>query len=105
MGWRRHSPDEIFAKLERAEALLRRGASAAIIAQSISVTEATYFRWRRRFGVLKQEQLRRFIQLELENARLRRAIEELERADVEASAPRRRKSAKVLQYRTSEQGH
>jgi transposase InsO family protein len=41
------------------------------------VTETTYFRWRREFGGLKTDQVKRLKDLEAENARLRRAVSDL----------------------------
>ena len=37
----------------------------------------TYYRWRREFGGLKSDQVRRMKDLETENARLRKAIADL----------------------------
>ena len=45
--------------------------------RSIGVTEVTYYRWRRKFGGLKTDQVRRMKELEAENARLRRAVSDL----------------------------
>jgi hypothetical protein len=41
------------------------------------VTEVTYYRWRREFGGLRGDQVRRLKELEQENARLRRAVSDL----------------------------
>jgi putative transposase len=41
------------------------------------VTEVTYYRWRREFGGLKSEQVKRLKALEAENARLRKAVADL----------------------------
>ena len=45
--------------------------------RSIGVTEVTYYRWRQEFGGLKIDQIRRLKDLEVENARLRRAVSDL----------------------------
>ena len=44
---------------------------------SRGVTEVTYDRWRREFGGLKADQVRRLKDLEAENARLRKAVADL----------------------------
>lgn len=80
MSWKRHSVEEIVAKLERAEVLVAAGATTSEAARAVGVTEATYFRWKRNFAGLKLSQVTRLKQLELENARLRRAIAEFEGA-------------------------
>ena len=43
----------------------------------LSVSEQTYYRWRKEYGGLKTDQARRMKDLEKENARLRRAISDL----------------------------
>lgn len=80
MRWKRHTPEEIATKLQRAHELIARGVSIGEAAKSIGVTEPTYFRWRRDFGGLKLDQIQRIKQLEAENARLRRAISDLDLA-------------------------
>jgi putative transposase len=45
--------------------------------RQIGLSEVTYYRWRREFGGLKTEQVKRLKDLELENTRLRKAVSEL----------------------------
>ena len=45
--------------------------------KTIAVTETTYFRWRAEFEGMKSDQVKRLKELELENARLRRAVSDL----------------------------
>ena len=56
---------------------MTQGRSAADGVRAIGVTEATYYRWRKEFGGLKGDQVRRLKELEAENARLRRAVSDL----------------------------
>jgi hypothetical protein len=53
------------------------GQSVADSICSISVSELTYYRWRKEFGGLKTDQVKRLKDLETENARLRKAIADL----------------------------
>ena len=53
------------------------GQSTAESIRQIGVTETTYFRWRREFGGLKTDQVKRLKDLEAENVRLRRAVSDL----------------------------
>lgn len=78
MRWKRHSPEEIILKLQQAQALIARGLTSVEAATAIGVTDATYFRWKREYGGLSMEQISRIKQLEIENARLRRAIADME---------------------------
>jgi len=74
---KRPKPEEIVAKLRQADVLVSQGQSVADTIRSIGVSEVTYYRWRREFGGLKTDQVRRMKELEIENQRLRKAIADL----------------------------
>lgn len=74
---KRHKPEEIVAKLRRADVLVSQGQSVADAVRAIGVTEVTHYRWRQEFGGLKSDQVKRMKDLEAENARLRRAVVDL----------------------------
>jgi hypothetical protein len=44
---------------------------------SIGIAEQTYYRWRKAYGGMKVDQARRLKELEVENARLKRAVADL----------------------------
>ena len=77
MGTKRHKPEEIVAKLRQVEVLTAQGQSIAEASRAIGVSEQTYFRWRSEYGGMRTDQLKRLKELEVENARLRRAISDL----------------------------
>ena len=77
MGIQRHKPEEIVAKLRQVDVLTGQGASIAEAVKTIAVTETTYFRWRAEYGGMKNDQVKRLKELEVENARLRRAVSDL----------------------------
>lgn len=77
MPKKRHKPEEIVAKLRQVDVLVSQGQAVADAIRSIGVTEVSYYRWRREFGGLKTDQVRRMKELEVENARLRRAVADL----------------------------
>ncbi len=77
MGIKRHKPEEIVAKLRQVDVLAAQGKSIAEAVKTIAVTETTCFRWRAEYGGLKSDQVKRLKDLELENARLRRAVSDL----------------------------
>ena len=77
MPKKRHRPGEIVAKARQVDVLVSQGQSVADAIRSIGVTEVSYYRWRREFGGLKTDQVRRMKELEAENARLRRAVADL----------------------------
>ena len=74
---KKHSPEEIVAKLRQVEVLIGQGTLVADAIRSIGVTEPTYYRWRQEFGGLKLDPVKRLKELEAENARLRRAVSDL----------------------------
>ena len=77
MPKKRHKPEKIVAKLRQVDVLVSQGQNVADAIRSISVSELTYYRWRKEFGGLKIDQVKRLKDLETENARLRKAIADL----------------------------
>ena len=77
MARKRHTAEEIVAKLRQVEVLTSQGRPVAEAVRSIGVTEVTYYRWRQEYGGLKGDQVKRLKELEAENARLRRAVSDL----------------------------
>ena len=59
------------------DVLVSQGKSVADSVRSIGVTEVTYYRWRKEYGGLKLDQIKRLKELETENLRLRKAIADL----------------------------
>jgi len=45
--------------------------------RQIGVTQQTYYRWRKQYGGMNRDQLKRLKELEAENQRLRRAVSDL----------------------------
>ena len=74
---KRHTAEEIVAKLRQVDVLMAQGRPVADAVRSIGVTEVTYYRWRNEYGGLKGDQVKRLLELEIENSRLRRAVSDL----------------------------
>ncbi len=77
MASKRHRPEEVVAKLRQVDVLVSQGQPVAEAIRAIGVTEVTYYRWRREFGGLRSDQVKRLKALEAENARLRKAVADL----------------------------
>lgn len=77
MPKKRYSPEEIVARLRQVDVLVGQGKPIGEAVKAIGVTETTYHRWRREYGGLKLDQIKRLKELEGENARLRRAVSDL----------------------------
>jgi transposase-like protein len=74
MKGKRHSPEQIIAKLREADALLATGATIGQICQKLAIAEQTFHRWRNQYGGMKAKDAKRLKELEAENARLKRLV-------------------------------
>lgn len=77
MAKRNYEPEEIVSKLRQADVLIAQGAKIPDVVRTLGVTQVTYYRWRREFGGLQTDQVKRMKDLELENLRLRKAVSDL----------------------------
>jgi transposase-like protein len=77
MPRKRHTAEEIVAKLRQVDVLAAQGQPVSEAIRTIGVTEVTYYRWRSEYGGLKGDQVKRLKELEAENTRLRRAVSDL----------------------------
>ena len=77
MAGKRDKPEEIVLKLRQVEVLQGQGMAIADAVRQIGVTEPTYYRWRKQYGGMSRDQLKRLKELETENQRLRRAVSDL----------------------------
>jgi putative transposase len=77
MARKTYKPEEIVAKLRQVDVLVSQGQPVAEAVRSIGVTQFTYYRWRREYGGLKTDQVKRLKELEKENERLRKAVSDL----------------------------
>jgi putative transposase len=72
MPWKKHSAEEIFAKLGRVRAAVDSGVTLSQAITVAGISEATYFRWRSQFGSMSLEQMRDLWRQQRELARERR---------------------------------
>ncbi len=77
MAKKRYNAEEIIHKLREADVLLSQGRSVKQVSKQLGVAEQTYYRWRKAYGGMKVDQARRLKDLEVENARLKRAVADL----------------------------
>jgi transposase-like protein len=77
MTRKKPSPEEIVAKLRQVDVLVSQGRPVAEAVRTIGVTPFTYYRWRKEYGGLKVDQVKRLKELEKENERLRKAVSDL----------------------------
>jgi len=77
MAIKRPKPEEIIVKLLQVEVLMGQGMPRIDAIRQISVTEQTYYRWKKKYGGMGTEQLKELKRLQKENERLRRAVSDL----------------------------
>jgi transposase-like protein len=77
MKRKRHTPEQIIAKLRQAEADLAGGLTVGQVCQKLAVSEQTYHRWKKEYGGMKADAMKRLKKLEQENARLKKAVADL----------------------------
>ncbi len=74
MGRKRHTPEQIIRKLREVEVELGRGLKTPEVCRKLGITEQTYYRWRKEYGGLRLDQVKRLKELEKENARLKKLV-------------------------------
>ena len=77
MSRKRFTPEQIIGILREADVKLSQGRSVEQLCRELSMTEQTYYRWRREYGGMKVAQARRLKDLEKENTRLKKAVADL----------------------------
>jgi putative transposase len=71
------TPEQIIKRLRTTEVELSQGKTVAQVCKKIGVTEQTYYRWRKEYGGMRTEQVKRLKDLEKENARLKKLVANL----------------------------
>ena len=76
MPGKRFSVEQIIAKLREAEKLQGQGLSIPATCKRLQISDQTFYRWRLKYGALKEDEASRLRALEQENARLKRIVAE-----------------------------
>ena len=77
MAKKRHTAEQIIAKLREAEVFLAKGTEMPLVCRRLGVTQQTYYRWRKEYGGVRTDQVKRLKELEKQNARLKRVVADL----------------------------
>lgn len=77
MKGKRHTPEQIIAKLREADAMLGNGSTIGQVCQRLAIAEQTFHRWRNQYGGMKSNDAKRLKGLEVENRRLKKAVADL----------------------------
>ena len=76
MAQKRFSVEQIVAKLREAEKLEAQGLTVAQRCKCLGISDQTFFRWRIKYGALKEDEAQRLKALEQENSRLKKIVAE-----------------------------
>lgn len=74
MPGKRFTVEQIVAKLREAEKLQGQGMTIPQVCKRLQISEQTFYRWRIKYGALKEDEAQRLKALEQENARLKRIV-------------------------------
>ena len=77
MKRKRHSLEQIIAKLREADAALTAGAGVEQICKQLEISQATYHKWRKQYGGMKADEMKRLKELERENTRLKKIVADM----------------------------
>jgi putative transposase len=77
MARKGYTAEQIINKLREVEVLVSQGATIGEASRRIGVTEQTYYRWRKEYGVMRVDQAKRLKELEKENTRLKKLVADL----------------------------
>ncbi len=77
MPMQRYKAEQIVTLLRQIEVAAGNGKTTPLACKEVGITVQTYYRWRKEYGGLKVEQVKRMKELEKENARLKRVVAEL----------------------------
>jgi putative transposase len=72
----RYSVEQIVAKLRQAEKLQAEGLTIPQACKRLGISDQTFYRWRIRYGALKEDEAQRLKALEQENSRLKKIVAE-----------------------------
>lgn len=74
---KKHSPEQIVSILRQIEVASSNGKTHPVACREQSITEQTFYRWRKEYGGLQVDEARRLKELEQEDAKLKRLVAEL----------------------------
>ena len=73
---KRHSAEQIVAKLRQADVALGQGRKVREVCRQLGISEQTYYRWRQKYGGMAPDVAKQLKALEKENGRLKRLVAE-----------------------------
>lgn len=76
MKRKRYTSEQIVTHLRKVEAQTAQGSTIAEATKKLGITEQTYYRWKKQYGGMDRDHVKRLKELEQENARLKKLLAE-----------------------------
>ena len=67
-------PEQIVKLLREAQAKMAGGATVDQVCKQLGISDATYYYWRKQYGQMGLDQVKRFKELQNENSRLKKLV-------------------------------
>ena len=74
---KRHSSEQIVKLLREGQGKIAEGRTVEEVCREMGVSEATYYKWRKSYGQMPVDQVKRLKDLEKENGRLKKLVADL----------------------------
>ena len=71
---KRHSAEQVVAKLREADIQLGKGLRVPEVCKQLGISEQTYYRWRTKYGGMDPQMAKQLKELEKENSRLKKLV-------------------------------
>jgi|TARA_B100000949_G_C14227729_1_gene427496 putative transposase len=71
---KKHSGPQIVSKLRQADILIGQGKSIPEICKELDITDATYYRWRQKYGGMSPDMVKQLRAVQKENVQLKRLV-------------------------------
>ncbi len=71
---KRHSAEQIVAKLRQADVELGKGLKVPEVCRQLGISEQTYYRWRTKYGGMDPQMAKQLKEMEKENQRLKKLV-------------------------------
>ncbi len=71
---KRHSAEQIVARLRQADVELGKGLKVPEVCKQLGISEQTYYRWRQKYGGMDPQMAKQFKALEKQNTQLKKLV-------------------------------
>jgi putative transposase len=77
MKAKNHTAEQIVRMLREADAKIAAGSTIEQICKELGISDGTYYKWRKQYGRMQLDQVKRLKELEKENSRLKKLVADL----------------------------